>query len=963
MLSLGRYWAVLAASMLTVLFVGAQLTQAGTTGGLPTQTTFQQDLQLYDTGPEVLTLQETLNSDGFLVASAGSGSPGKETQFFGHRTYNALVRYQSAHGLPSTGYFGPITRAAISRQPNGSATQGHTNTPTSIAQQITSPTNTASATTSRQVLPLPASNEALSFGGGGEGGGVNTNPPTISGTPSNMSVSATSPAGASVTYTNPSASDPTGGTDVVSCSPVSGTTFPLGTSNVTCTTTDSAGISSHSSFTVTVTETSSPSVSISTPSNGATVSGTTIPLTAVASDTVAVQNVQFKVGTTNIGAAITSAPYSTTWNSKGVSDGSYTLYAIAENTAGYYATSSVTVLVRNSPPVISAITANSIASTTETITWTTDEPATSTVSYGLTTGYGVASSSAVFTTSHSITLTGLSASTTYDFELSSADSQGNLATSSNQSFTTAAYNYYVDSVNGSDSNAGTSPALAFQNITALPTIQAGQSVALADGSHWRQQLTINASNVTVTNYGSGALPILDASDIISNASFTKTTGYTNVYNTATTTFTEGGSIAWANMWETGGPGDSSTGTFLANESSMSAVDSTACSYYIPTMTTSFMPNAEPIYIHSCDGTNPVTNAYTYEVAQRTGLLMTSFDGKVYNVAAEKSADNNGVFDLEGDGNSYTVSGVVARDGGKHNLFAAGGSTVENSTFIDGYYPAAGGANTMLVFYDNIGSGLPITAIGNVFQNDQNTSGNGTNSAFLSHTGTSGSLGNVTLENNWYIGKNGAPFDIGQFNNAGSLSASGEYGSQLLTGYNTVQPATINNVQFVSSVSGNIFVYMTTAGNLTIENSSACESNLGGSQGMVFLNTSSGSLTLTLTDNKFYLQTPTSGNVTIWDHGTATTTWMINGNDFGSNYTSNWYVYGDANTASTFSGGTTTAAANIYESSGSPRWSWHGNYPSTLSGWQSLISPADSAATGSGGNASSACTLPTIPNVT
>ena len=73
---------------------------------------------------------------------------------------------------------------------------------------------------------------------------------------------------------------------------------------------------------------------------------------------------------------------------------------------------------------------------------------------------------------------GLNASTTYDFQVSSTDSQGRNAISSNQAFTTAAYTYYVDSVNGSDSNPGTSPSLAFRNITALPTMPRGRALVL-----------------------------------------------------------------------------------------------------------------------------------------------------------------------------------------------------------------------------------------------------------------------------------------------------------------------------------------------------------------------------------------------------------------------------------------------------------------------------------------------------
>jgi hypothetical protein len=86
-------------------------------------------------------------------------------------------------------------------------------------------------------------------------------------------------------------------------------------------------------------------------------------------------------------------------------------------------------------PIISSI-ASSTTATTATITWTTDESATSTVNYGASTSYGTASSSSSFTTSHSITLTGLTAGTLYHFQVASGDSSYNYATSSDGTFTT-----------------------------------------------------------------------------------------------------------------------------------------------------------------------------------------------------------------------------------------------------------------------------------------------------------------------------------------------------------------------------------------------------------------------------------------------------------------------------------------------------------------------------------------------
>ncbi|WP_410051963.1 peptidoglycan-binding domain-containing protein [Bradyrhizobium sp. SZCCHNRI1009] len=65
-------------------------------------TTFQfsRNLQLWETGPDVLQLQQFLNAQGFLIAQSGPGSLGDETTLFGPHTYGALVRFQAARGPP-----------------------------------------------------------------------------------------------------------------------------------------------------------------------------------------------------------------------------------------------------------------------------------------------------------------------------------------------------------------------------------------------------------------------------------------------------------------------------------------------------------------------------------------------------------------------------------------------------------------------------------------------------------------------------------------------------------------------------------------------------------------------------------------------------------------------------------------------------------------------------------------------
>lgn len=115
--------------------------------------------------------------------------------------------------------------------------------------------------------------------------------------------------------------------------------------------------------------------------------------------------------------------------------------------AGNTATSSETSFVTSAlpivdvtAPVISAIGASNVASTSATIGWNTNESATTKVYYGLVTP--LATSSALSTvlagtrTSHSIGLAGLTASSTYYVKVESADVVNNVATGNEFSFVT-----------------------------------------------------------------------------------------------------------------------------------------------------------------------------------------------------------------------------------------------------------------------------------------------------------------------------------------------------------------------------------------------------------------------------------------------------------------------------------------------------------------------------------------------
>ncbi len=99
-----------------------------------------------------------------------------------------------------------------------------------------------------------------------------------------------------------------------------------------------------------VLDTTPPTVSVTAPASGATVSGT-VSVTATASDNVAVASVQFQLDGANVGTLDTTAPYAFSWNTTTATNGSHTLRAIATDSSNNSTTSAaVTVTVSNTPP-------------------------------------------------------------------------------------------------------------------------------------------------------------------------------------------------------------------------------------------------------------------------------------------------------------------------------------------------------------------------------------------------------------------------------------------------------------------------------------------------------------------------------------------------------------------------------------------------------------------------------------
>ncbi len=90
------------------------------------------------------------------------------------------------------------------------------------------------------------------------------------------------------------------------------------------------------------------------------------------------------------------------------------------------------------PPVISGVFTSSLLPGSAVINWTTDQPSTSSVQYGLTSYTASTPTDATLVTQHSVTISNLTASTLYHFRVSSTNSSEGATVSADSTFVTAA---------------------------------------------------------------------------------------------------------------------------------------------------------------------------------------------------------------------------------------------------------------------------------------------------------------------------------------------------------------------------------------------------------------------------------------------------------------------------------------------------------------------------------------------
>jgi concanavalin A-like lectin/glucanase superfamily protein/Big-like domain-containing protein len=181
-------------------------------------------------------------------------------------------------------------------------------------------------------------------------------------------------------------------------------------------------------------DTTPPTVSITAPSNGATVSGA-VTLGATASDNVGVVSVQFRLDGANLGTELTTAPFTAPWNTIGSANGSHSLTAVARDTSGNTGTSTaVAITVNNAPDTAPPSTPSNVAATAVSfsqinVTWNASTDNVGVAGYGVLRCQGAACSPVQLTTVtvNSYSDTGVSPSSSYTYAVSAYDAANNVS--------------------------------------------------------------------------------------------------------------------------------------------------------------------------------------------------------------------------------------------------------------------------------------------------------------------------------------------------------------------------------------------------------------------------------------------------------------------------------------------------------------------------------------------------------
>jgi hypothetical protein len=246
---------------------------------------------------------------------------------------------------------------------------------------------------------------------------------------------------------------------------------------------------------------------------------------------------------------LTTAYGSTVSDPSSVTSHSVTLSGLTANTTYHYQVTSVdgfgqtassvdATFTTSAPPALqlTAVQANPGPSSA-VITWQTNNPANSRVDYVATSVYGSTVSDPSSVTNHSVTLSGLTPSTTYHYQVTSVDGFAQTASSADASFTTGALpnlilnpgfesgttNWTLDpgasidrtpaDAHSGNNSLSLTGLLAWQGSTQFVAVTAGQSYTYS-GWERSSSATGNSGYITLTSYDANYVQIGSGTSLV-----------------------------------------------------------------------------------------------------------------------------------------------------------------------------------------------------------------------------------------------------------------------------------------------------------------------------------------------------------------------------------------------------------------------------------------------------------------
>jgi hypothetical protein len=230
--------------------------------------------------------------------------------------------------------------------------------------------------------------------------------------------------------------------------------------------------------------------------------------------------------------------------------------------------------------------------------------------------------------------------------------------------------FFVDSVNGNDSNNGLTPATAFRSLSKVATAANGTTIYLARESYWREELIFdNNSNMSFIAYGSGAKPVIDGSDIAPTGLFTADTTHTNTFR-----------INW-NLATNYPPNSPMRISVWENDIRMKRVfsaddcNTTPGSFHVVgqesgsgNMSSLSNSTTYQIYVRPFSGG---VAGKVYDITKRLVCLSGGNNALVDGIHGKKAGINDGSIRVFYDSN---VKNCVAEHGTKHNFYIQSGAT-------------------------------------------------------------------------------------------------------------------------------------------------------------------------------------------------------------------------------------------------------------------------------------------------